>query len=89
MAVSRDVIFLGEIKISVVSFGGGYAVRRSDMPEFVFLSSEGKPFEKREEAIDEASRICGKMQEEFYRYGRLVFYSPGRLMEDFRKSGQQ
>lgn len=79
MAVSKDVEFVGDVKISVVKVGGGYAVSRSDVYDRVFLNQKtGKPFATHTDAIDGVQDMKFQMvyrDYEQYRKTRTFFNS--------------
>lgn len=72
MAVSKDIEFVGDVKISVVKVQGGYAVSRSDVDDRVFLNrNTGEPYVSHTDAIEGVQQMKFDMVfRDYERYGR-------------------
>lgn len=85
MAVSKDVEFVGDVKISVVRVQGGYAVSRSDVDDRVFLNpKDGKPYATHTDAISGVQDMAYRMlYEDVLRYGSTqTFFSSTKEERD-------
>ena len=85
MAVSKDVEFVGDVKISVIKVQGGYAVSRSDVDDRVFLNKKtGKPFTTHADAIDGVQDMKFQMvYRDYEQYGRTqTFFNSCKANRD-------
>lgn len=85
MAVSKDVAFVGDVKISVVKVQGGYAVSRSDVRDRVFLNRDtGEPYASHTDAIEGVQQIKFDMVfRDYERYGRTrTFFNSSKAERD-------
>lgn len=85
MAVSKDVEFVGDVKISVVKVQGGYAVSRSDVDDRVFLNRDtGKPYASHTDAIKGVQQMKFDMVlRDYERYGRTqTFFNSSNWAKD-------
>lgn len=85
MAVSKDVEFVGDVKISVVKVQGGYAVSRSDVDDRVFLNRDtGEPYASHTDAIEGVQQMKFDMVfRDYERYGRTqTFFNTSKWEKD-------
>lgn len=85
MAVSKDVEFVGDVKISVVKVQGGYAVSRSDVDDRVFLNRDtGEPYASHADAIEGVQQMKFDMVfRDYEHYGRTqTFFNTSKWVKD-------
>lgn len=87
MAVSKDIEFVGDVKISVVKVQGGYAVSRSDVDDRVFLNRDtGEPYVSHTDAIEGVQQMKFDMVfRDYERYGRTqtFFFSTKKVKDKY------